>query len=241
MICVKTTIGVGAKKQGTAGVHGSPLGWDETARLRQEAGLSAEAHSVDADVAAFYKQRVAERAAAAAAEWRKLPHDDAFAARLAGSLPADLASLVPTYAPSDKADATRKLGGAVLGSLVQRVTALIGGSADLTGSNLTRIAGDVDYQKDSRAGRYLRFGVREHGMAAVCNGIAAFHPGALIPHCATFLNFLQYLLPSLRLSALSHLGVIYVMTHDSIGLGEDGPTHQVCRIVCVCLSLSLSQ
>jgi transketolase len=228
LIRVKTIIGFDAKKQGSHGVHGAPLGWDETDRLREKYGLPKERHSVPDDVAALYKA-VATRNTALTAAWHALVSryaNAAFNARVAGGLPDGWQALLPTYKSSDKAEATRKLGGMALAKIINNVTALIGGSADLTGSNLTRCDTDVDYQKTSRHGRYLRFGVREHGMAAICNGIAAFHPGALIPHCATFLNFIQYCLPSVRLSALSHFGVIYVMTHDSIGLGEDGPTHQ---------------
>jgi transketolase len=228
LIRVKTVIGFDAKKQGTHSVHGSPLGWDETDRLREKYGLPKERHSVPDDVAQLYKAAAA-RGAQHAAAWRALNaryNNAAFNARLAGQLPDGWQAALPVYKASDKAAATRALGGAALAKVINLVPALIGGSADLTGSNLTRCDTDVDYQKATPHGRYIRFGVREHGMAAICNGIAAFHPGALIPHCATFLNFLQYCLPSVRLSALSHFGVIYVMTHDSIGLGEDGPTHQ---------------
>merc|ERR1711991_236342 len=111
---------------------------------------------------------------------------------------------------------------------------MIGGSADLTPSNNTRSDADVDFSKATPEGRYWRFGVREHGMAAIGNGMFAYQPGTVIPFCATFLNFVQYNLPAVRLSALSHFGVLYVMTHDSIGLGEDGPTHQpINAIACI--------
>jgi transketolase len=109
----------------------------------------------------------------------------------------------------------------VLGGILPE---LIGGSADLTPSNKTHYKGVQDFQKATPAGRYLRFGVREHAMAAVSNGIAAY--GGLLPYCGTFLNFIGYALGAVRLSALSHFRVLYVATHDSIGLGEDGPTHQ---------------
>merc|ERR1712151_961428 len=100
----------------------------------------------------------------------------------------------------------------------------MGGSADLTPSNLTLFKGISDFQKNTGGGRYLRFGIREHGMVAICNGIFAY--GGLRPYCATFLNFVGYCVGAIRLSALSKFGVIFIMTHDSIGLGEDGPTHQ---------------
>jgi len=105
----------------------------------------------------------------------------------------------------------------------------MGGSADLTPSNLTKMACSGDFQKDTYGGRYMRFGVREHGMAAICNGMFAY--GGIRPFCATFLNFAGYALGSIRLSAISKFGILYVMTHDSIGLGEDGPTHQPIEIV----------
>ena len=120
--------------------------------------------------------------------------------------------------------ATRAASGRVVGHLTQAVGALVGGSADLTGSNKTRGASQLDFQRDQPQGRYLRFGVREHAMAAACNGIALH--GGLRPYCGTFLIFSDYLRPALRLSALMHLPVVYVFTHDSIGVGEDGPTHQ---------------
>ena len=112
----------------------------------------------------------------------------------------------------------------MLNVLAATIPELIGGSADLTPSNKTQFKGAVDFQKATPLGRYIRFGVREHGMAAICNGIAAF--GALIPYCGTFLNFIGYAQGAVRVTALSHFRVIYVGTHDSIGLGEDGPTHQ---------------
>jgi transketolase len=118
----------------------------------------------------------------------------------------------------------RNLSGAVLNALANVLPELLGGSADLTPSNKTDLKGVVDFQKHSRNGRYIRFGVREHAMAAICNGMASY--GAIIPYCGTFLNFIGYAMGAVRLSALSHFRVLYVATHDSIGLGEDGPTHQ---------------
>ena len=130
---------------------------------------------------------------------------------------------VPTFEAGSKM-ATRAASGKVLDALVPVLGNLIGGSADLTPSNKSRASQQEDYQKDTPQGSYIRFGVREHGMAAACNGIA-LHSG-LRPYCATFLIFSDYLRPSMRLSALMHQPVIYVFTHDSIGVGEDGPTHQ---------------
>lgn len=137
--------------------------------------------------------------------------------------------MLPRFSPSDDAVATRKLSEVVLTAIEQSLPELLGGSADLTGSNLTRWKNAVDFQPPSTnlgdySGRYIRFGVREHGMFAIMNGMSAY--GGIIPYGGTFLNFLTYGWGAARLSALSHLRVVYVMTHDSIGLGEDGPTHQ---------------
>lgn len=137
--------------------------------------------------------------------------------------------MLPRYSPSDKAVATRKLSEGVLSAIESALPELIGGSADLTGSNLTRWKDAVDFQPPSTklgdyTGRYFRFGVREHGMFAFLNGLSAY--GGIIPYGGTFLNFLTYGWGAARLSALGHMRVIYIMTHDSIGLGEDGPTHQ---------------
>ena len=131
---------------------------------------------------------------------------------------------LPRGKPSDPAQATRNHSGLVLNALKDKLPELIGGSADLTPSNMTFLKGVGDYQKATPAGRYIRFGVREHAMAAICNGITAY--GGLIPFCGTFLNFIGYAAGAVRLSALSQFRVLYVGTHDSIGLGEDGPTHQ---------------
>ncbi len=120
--------------------------------------------------------------------------------------------------------ATRQFSEQCLNTLASLLPEIIGGSADLTPSNLTALKCSGDFQKNSPGGRYLRFGVREHGMAAICNGLFAY--GGFRPFCATFLNFAGYALGAIRLSALSRFGVMYIMTHDSIGLGEDGPTHQ---------------
>ena len=136
---------------------------------------------------------------------------------------------MPTYKTTDKAVASRKLSEAVLEAIHDVVPELLSGSADLTGSNNTRWKDAVDFQPPNLGigdwtGRYLRYGVREHGMAGVMNGLAAY--GTVIPAGGTFLNFVSYAAGSVRLSSLSHQRVIYIATHDSIGLGEDGPTHQ---------------
>jgi transketolase len=139
------------------------------------------------------------------------------------SLPSDLLKRIPTFDPSAKI-ATRKAGSEVLQPLAEAVPLLIGGSADLYGSTLNYIQSDKDFTPDNRAGRNIRFGIREHGMCAILNGIA--YDGIFRPSGATFLVFADYCRPSIRLAALSHLHVLYIFTHDSVGVGEDGPTHE---------------
>jgi len=131
---------------------------------------------------------------------------------------------LPTYKPEDPAKATRQFSQTVINNLAKVLPEMMGGSADLNPSTLSYMDCSKDYQKHSPDGRNIRFGVREHAMAAICNGIHAY--GGFISYGATFLNFIGYAFGAVRLSAISHFGVIYVMTHDSIGLGEDGPTHQ---------------
>ncbi|KAI9469370.1 Transketolase [Coemansia sp. RSA 989] len=238
IIKVTTTIGYGAAKAGTAGVHGAPLGAESLAAVKQLFGFNPENKFVVAeDVYKYYGERAA-LGAQKEREWNELVsryaqkypelHAD-LQRRLKGELPAGWEQALPRYSPSDKALATRKLSEAALSALAAQIPEIIGGSADLTGSNLTRWKDAVDFQPEptglgTYAGRYLRFGVREHGMAAICNGMAAY--GAVVPFASTFLNFISYAAGASRLSALSKLRVIYIMTHDSIGLGEDGPTHQ---------------
>jgi len=164
---------------------------------------------------ALYKQYVTAYPEKAAELERRFSHtflDDTF-------------QHLPTFEfGKTKAEASRKYSNYCLNGLAPVLPELIGGSADLSPSNLTQLKCSGDFQKDTPAGRYLRFGVREHGMAAICNGLFAY--GCFRPFCATFLVFSGYAMGSIRLSALSKFGVLYIMTHDSIGLGEDGPTHQ---------------
>jgi transketolase len=240
IIKVTTTIGFGSKKQGTEAVHGAALGKDDVAHVKTTLGFDpTQSFVVPEDVSAYYREAIT-RGKAAEDEWNaslekfaaSKPAEAAdFKRRLMSvvgsntpSLPSGWLDKLPRYKPTDKADATRNLSGVVLGVLGNMLPELIGGSADLTPSNKTWYKGVVDFQKETPQGRYLRFGVREHAMAAVCNGIAAW--GGFLPYCGTFLNFIGYAMGAVRLSALSHFRVIYVATHDSIGLGEDGPTHQ---------------
>jgi len=234
MIKVTTTIGYGSPNMAdTAGVHGSPLGGDEIKLTRESLGWTYGDFEVPED-AFNHMRKAVERGASYQAEWEEAlatyrtqyPEEAAlFERMLSGKLPENWADALPTYTPEDKAIATRKTSEATLNALAPVLPELVGGSADLTKSNNTFMKVSGDFQKGAYDNRNFRFGVREHGMGAICNGIA-LHNSGLIPYCATFLVFADYMRAAIRLSALSQAGVIYVMTHDSIGLGEDGPTHQ---------------
>jgi transketolase len=234
MIKVTTTIGYGSpNKQNTAGIHGAALGGDEVALTRQNLKWEYAPFDVPQDVLNHMGKAV-ERGAAAEAEWNntfasykaKYAKEAAeFERLLSGKLPDGWDKVLPTYTPEDKALPTRKHSETCLNKLAAVLPELIGGSADLTHSNLTEIKGEGDFQKGQFQNRNVHFGVREHGMGAICNGMA-LHNSGLIPYGATFLIFTDYMRAAIRLSALSLAGSIWVMTHDSIGQGEDGPTHQ---------------
>ena len=233
LITVRTHIAFGSPhKQDTAEAHGAPLGVDEVKLTKQKLGWpSLEPFSVPEDALAHWR-RARDRGARLEAEWTSKwhayrgAHPDLGAElerRLAGRLPEAWDAGMPVFGPKDT-QATRAASGKVLNAIAPKLPELMGGSADLTGSNLTEIKGAGTFAAGQRAGRNSHFGVREHGMGAVLNGIA-LHRG-FIPFGGTFLIFSDYMRPSIRLAALSHLKPIYVFTHDSIGLGEDGPTHQ---------------
>lgn len=234
MIKVTTTIGYGApNKQDTAVIHGAALGADEIKLTRENLGWTYDPFEVPQE-AIDHMGKAVERGAGYEQEWNqvlasyksKYPQEAAeFERFLSGKLPDGWDKVLPTYTPEDKALATRKHSEACLNKLAPVVTELIGGSADLTHSNLTELKGFGDFQKGAHQNRNVHFGVREHGMGAICNGIF-LHGSGLIPYGATFLIFTDYMRAAIRLSALSEVGAIWVMTHDSIGQGEDGPTHQ---------------
>lgn len=233
LIVVRTTIGYGSKKQATADVHGSPLALDDIASIKAKFGLDpSQSFHVPEQVRAHYAERVG-RGAALEQAWNEVfdryaaAHPDLAAElrrRLGGELPAELYERIAAIPVDTKNNSTRKMSSTTLNVIAPWLPELVGGSADLTPSTLTSLNCSHDFQPASRDGRYLRFGVREHAMCAVANGLAAY--GGFIPFASTFLNFVGYALGAIRLSSLSHFRVIYVMTHDSIGLGEDGPTHQ---------------
>ena len=234
MIKVTTTIGYGSpNKANTAGVHGAALGADETALTRESLGWSYGPFEVPDDVLKHTRKAV-ERGANYEAEWNQAfaQYKAKYAAEaaeferlLSGKLPDGWDQVLPTYTPEDKGLPTRKHSENCLNKLAAVLPELIGGSADLTHSNLTEIKSSGDFQKGHYENRNIHFGVREHAMGAICNGMA-LHNSGLIPYGATFLIFTDYMRAAIRLSALSEAGSIWVMTHDSIGQGEDGPTHQ---------------
>ena len=235
IIKVTTTIGFGSpNKSDTAGVHGAPLGADETELTRKQLDWSYGPFEVPQEAYDQFRQAI-DRGASLEAEWNQTlatyrtqyPAEAAvFERMLRSELPEGWDRDLPTYTADDGGLATRKHSQICLGALGPNLPELIGGSADLTHSNYTDIKGETgSFQAESRDKRYLHFGVREHAMAAILNGIG-YHNSGLIPYGGTFLVFADYMRGSMRLSALSELGVIYVLTHDSIGVGEDGPTHQ---------------
>lgn len=233
-IKITTLIGYGSpNKVNTYGVHGSALGKDEVKLTRENLGWSYPEFEIPQDALAHFRKAV-DRGAAAEAEWNqtfadykaKYAEEAALLERmLSGELPANWANCLPTYTPESKADATRNISGNILNAIAETLPELIGGSADLAPSNKTALKCTGDFQKGAYAERNLHFGVREHAMGAICNGIA-LHGTGLIPYGATFLVFTDYMRNAIRLSALAEARVIWVMTHDSIAVGEDGPTHQ---------------
>ena len=234
MIACRTTIGFGAPtKAGKASAHGSPLGAEEIAGARKALGWDSPPFEVPADVRDAW--RIAGlRASQIRKEWEKrLAGLDAekraeFERRIRGDLPSGLEEAIAAYKKKLAADrpkvATRKASEMALEVINPIVPEMIGGSADLTPSNNTRTKDLKEVTPDDFGGRFIHWGVREHGMAAAMNGMALH--GGLIPYSGTFLVFSDYCRPSIRLAALMGLRVVYVLTHDSIGLGEDGPTHQ---------------
>ena len=236
LICCKTIIGFGAPhKQGTAATHGAPLGDDEVAAARKQLGWDSPPFEIPQDIATAWdgkRQGAADEAewdsrfAAYGAEYPELAAE--FVRRMADELPEDWAEYA-SKAISDidaaaESMATRKASLVSLNAFAPELPELVGGSADLTGSNLTKHSGSTPISGDDAAGNYVWFGVREFGMTAICNGLSLH--GGFIPYAGTFLTFSDYARNALRMAALMKVQNILVYTHDSIGLGEDGPTHQ---------------
>ena len=234
LIVVKTQIGYGSPgKANTAAAHGEPLGAAELARTKEALDWPQEPRFFVPEAVRLEMGKCLERGENAEKEWQK--KWDAFACChpeaalqcsrwLKGELPINWDADVIPFVPDEKGQATRAASGTILNWLAAAVPNLLGGSADLAPSNKTYLSGCGDFQKGSYDGRNLHFGVREHAMGSILNGLALF--GGLRPYGATFLSFADYMRPAMRLAALMKLPVVYVFTHDSIGVGEDGPTHQ---------------
>jgi transketolase len=231
LVACRTVIGKGApNKQGGHNVHGAPLGADEIAATREALGWSAAAFEVPEAILADWRSLGQSGAGARAAWEARLAASSQradFESRMNG--PADLASpaleeYIAGLVAAPQKVASRKASEMALGPLTEKLPHLIGGSADLTGSNLTKTKSTTPFGADSYDGRHVYYGIREFGMAAAMNGMALH--GGVVPYGGTFLVFSDYCRNAIRMSALQHAQVVYVMTHDSIGLGEDGPTHQ---------------
>jgi transketolase len=248
LVIVRTEIGYGSPKQGTFGVHGSPLDAGQVVETKRKLGYPSEEPFFVPEQALTHLRGAVGRGREAEAEWRgrleayRQAHPD-LAAELervtAGELPKEWDQDLPTFATTDKPVATRSAGGKVIGAIAARVPELLGGSADLNSSTETALKGAGDFQSPATeggahqgavggewgyGGRNVHYGVREHAMAAVSSGLALH--GGVIPFSATFFTFADYMRPAIRLAALMNLRSIYVFTHDSVGVGEDGPTHQ---------------
>ncbi|MDY5755019.1 MAG: transketolase [Eubacteriales bacterium] len=231
-IIVETKIGYGTPKEGKSSVHGSPLGDENIAVTKANYGWEYEApFTVPEEVYAHFRT-LAENCASKNAEYDEMMNAyKQVQPELYAQLMSDLDGKIPEAIANDPelinfsgSVSTRSASSKLLNVLAKHIPGLIGGSADLAPSNLTRLADFEDYSVENRAGRNIHFGVREFAMAAISNGMALY--GGLRAFCSTFLVFVDYLKPALRLSALMGLPVMYIMTHDSIGVGEDGPTHQ---------------
>jgi len=234
LICVRTTIGFGApKKQGTSKAHGEPLGDEELNAAKENLGWPVEPRfMIPGDVFEFYREAV-ERGREREFDWKMRfeAYQRIFPAlgaelqrRLNREFPEGWEAELPTFPADAKGLATRASSGKVLDVLAAKLPELVGGSADLTPSNNTKFQEAGDFQKDNPSGRYFRFGVREHAMGAALNGMNLF--GGVIAYGGTFLIFSDYMKPAIRIAAISGIPSIFVFTHDSVGLGEDGPTHQ---------------
>jgi transketolase len=231
LIAARTTIGKGAPtKAGTSGSHGSPLGAKEIEGARAALGWDHGPFEIPADIKSWW-EGLGARGKAVRADWEARlaasPDRARFEAQMAGVAeqagPA-LEAFIRDLVANPQKVATRKASEMALGVLTEALPQLVGGSADLTGSNNTRTKATAVLSADNYAGRYVHYGIREFGMAAAMNGMALH--GGVVPYGGTFLVFSDYMRNAMRLSALQKVGVVYVLTHDSIGLGEDGPTHQ---------------
>jgi transketolase len=233
IISCKSVIGKGLPKQGTHKAHSDAPGWDDVKAAKQSYGMDPEQTFAVPDPVLARWREIGAQGGAAAKNWTsafakyKAMHPDLAAqleAAILNRLPADWVKSLPEFKAGDKAIATRAASGAVLDAIAPVLPALLGGSADLTPSNNTLPKETASLAKGDFKGRYVRYGIREHGMAGAMNGMALH--GGVIPYGGTFFCFSDFMRPAVRLAALSQAHSIFVFTHDSIGLGEDGPTHQ---------------
>ncbi len=231
LIIVKTQIGHGSSKAGSADCHGSPLGTAVTEEMKKNLGYDYPPFTVPEEVYA-HAETLQKRFSGYERKWKRIlkkykaDYPDDYAAFMSATkreLP-DLMNDAELWLKGEKADATRSSGGIILNKLAEKVPYLVGGAADLAPSTKTYMKGLGDYSADNRGGRNMHFGIREHAMAAITNGMQLH--GGLTCFCSTFFVFSDYMKNAMRMSAIMDLPVMYVLTHDSIGVGEDGPTHQ---------------
>ncbi|MEM9940922.1 MAG: transketolase [Planctomycetota bacterium] len=246
LVIVKSVIGYGApNKQDTSGAHGSPLGEEEIAAAKEYYGWDHEKFSVPEGVMEHFSQTMGQRGSDLTNDWNQKfaaygeEHPELAAQiqlMIQGKLPENWENSLPEFEPDTKGMATRASSGKVLNAVAGAIPYLIGGSADLAGSNKSLIEDKSagHFSSSDYSGRNFHFGIREHTMAAAANGMSLC---GVRPYVATFFVFTDYLRPSLRLSSIMHQPVLYIMTHDSIGLGEDGPTHQPVEHLAACRAI----
>lgn len=233
MIEIKTEIGYGSKNAGTSAVHGAPLGEEDVKSTKDKYEWDYEPFTVPEEVYERFEEKIKNPGQTAEEEWNSLVEKYAkeypelaaeFKAALADELPANWEENLPVFEADESGQATRESSGTVINAIAEKVSNFWGGSADLSGSNKTMIDGASDFSSDNYAGRNIWYGVREHAMAAALNGILLH--GGTKSFVSTFFVFSDYLRPAIRLAALSNIPAIYVLTHDSVAVGEDGPTHE---------------
>ncbi|ANQ08910.1 Transketolase [Plasmodium coatneyi] len=238
LIIVKTSCGYGTKVEGTCKSHGLALKEEDLKKTKELFGLDPEKQfHISEEVQKFY-ENIVQKKKENYLKWKKMFSDftvqypekaQEITRRFSKELPHNWVEVLPKYTITDVPAATRNLSGVVLNCINKVLPELIGGSADLTESNCTALKEEKDITKESFANKYIRYGVREHGMVAITNGIYAY--GGFEPFCATFLNFYTYAFGALRLAALSQYHIFCIATHDSVELGEDGPTHQPVEVL----------
>ena len=239
LIILKSIIGYGApNKQDSDAAHGAPLGVDEVAAAKQFYGWPEEDFLVPDQVMEHFREGIGQRGGQAFKDWQRqlAQQEDSIKSIVhqyenGNPTSQNWHECLPEFPADAKGMATRSSSGKVLNAIAAQMPDMIGGSADLAGSNKSMIDGEESFSAQNRTGRNLHFGVREHAMAAICNGLSL---AGLRPYAATFFVFTDYFRPSMRLASLMKQGVIYILTHDSIGLGEDGPTHQPVEHLAAC-------